>query len=463
MTREEFDRLTREDPDAIWKIIADLAAQVALLQEKLGVKPHTPSSAQGFIKPKSQRPKTDRKTGGQPGHKGHTLEKNETPDTTEQHKPGQCPNCGLDLKDVAGEVVEVRQVVDLPKVIRFFTTEHQVQEVCCPGCQCPVKADFPQGVNAPVQYGPNTQTTCTLLKVDQAISLERIVSFFTDWFGHSPSEGTIQNWIYRAATELEPIEEQIKTGIIKADCAGFDETMVRCCKKNTWIHVARTDKLTYFAAPGGRGKATMDSIGILPQFRGVALHDALSAYFGFKECNHGLCNAHLVREGDGLKERFDPVGSWTKPIITWLLAVKKQRDSGVLSSEAKLLVGLRAVVGRGYAALGFSPPGEGVKLSPCTKEFRSRIRWLDRLWFYAPYVVRFGWDSITLFDNNGSERDIRPVKLFSKVFGCWRSCSGLDSFCRLRGYLSTLRKQGISPREGLLSVFRGNPIVPATV
>lgn len=410
----------------------------------------------------SQRPKGKNKSGGQKGHEGHTLEKNETPDQTEQHKPGQCPNCGLALKDVAGEIVEARQVVDLPEVIRFFTTEHQVTEVCCPACQCRVKAAFPEGVNAPVQYGPNTQTTCTLLKTDQAISLERIVSFFTDWFGHSPSEGTIQNWIHLAATRLEPIEEQIKQGIVNAACAGFDETMVRSCGKNAWIHVARTQTLTHFAAPGGRGKVTMEKIGILPQFRGVAHHDAWGAYFSFQKCEHGLCNAHLVREGDSLKERFDPKGSWTEPIIAWLLEVKKQRDSGILSCEAKLLAGLRFVVTRGYAALGFPPPGEGVKLSPCTKEFRSRIRWLDRLWFYAPYVVRFGWDAITLFDNNGSERDIRPVKLFSKVFGCWRSASGLASFCRLRGYLSTLRKQGISPREGLLSVFRGNPIVPTT-
>ena len=218
MTREEFDRLAREDPEAIWKIVADLAAQVALLQEKLGVKPHTPSSAQGFLKPMSQRPKGKNKSGGQRGHKGHNLEKNETPDQTEQHKPTQCPNCGLDLKDMEGQIVETRQVVDLPDVIRFFTTEHQVQEVCCPGCQCRVKADFPEGVNAPVQYGPNTQTTCTLLKTDQAISLERIVSFFTDWFGHSPSEGTIQNWIHLASTRLQPIEELIKAGIVRAAC-----------------------------------------------------------------------------------------------------------------------------------------------------------------------------------------------------------------------------------------------------
>lgn len=462
LTREEFDRLRQEDPDALWRILAEFAQRVLALEEKIALKPHTPSAAQGFIKPVSQRPKGKNKSGGQAGHKGHTLEKNETPDETEQHKAQQCPNCGLDLKEIPGEVVEVRQVMDLPEIIRFFTTEHQVVEVCCPGCQSPVKADFPEHVTAPVQYGPHTQTTCTLLKVDQAISLERIVSFFTDWFGHSPSEGTIQNWIHRAATELEPIEEQIKQGIIRAGAAGFDETMVRSCKKNTWIHVARTDKLTHCAAPGGRGKATIEKIGILPNFRGVAHHDAWEAYFGFKECKHSLCNAHLVREGASLKKHFDPAGVWSEPITSWLLEVKKQRDSGIFCCAEKLVTDLRAVVKGGYAALGFSPPAEGVKLSACSKEFRSRIRWLDRLWFYAPYVVRFGWDALACFDNNGSERDIRPVKLFAKVFGCWRSASGLDSFCCLRGYLSTLRKQGISPREGLLSVFRGNPIVPAT-
>ena len=92
----------------------------------------------------------------------------------------------------------------------------------------------------------------------------------------------------------------------------------------------------------------------------------------------------------------------------------------------------------------------------------SRIRFLDRLWSYAAEVTRFGWDAQAEFDNNGSERDIRPVKLFSKVFGCWRSSAGLEDFCRLRGYLSTLRKQGISTRAGMLSIFHGNPICPAT-
>ena len=410
----------------------------------------------------SQRPKTARKTGGQKGHEGHTLKKNENPDQTIKHQPEQCPHCGLNLKEVGGQVVESRQVVDLPEVIRLRTVEHQVVEVCCPGCQCQVKAAFPDPVSAPVVYGPHLQTTCTLLKLDQAISLQRIVAMIADWFGHSPSEGTIQNWIDLASVRLKPIESKIKEAIIAAPCAGFDETMVRSCGKNAWIHVARTKTLTYFRVPGGRGKKAMEAIGILPAFRGVAVHDALSGYFSFKHCWHSLCCAHLLREGKALKERFDVKGLWSEPILAWLLAVKKQSESGVFASEESLVESLRSLLKKGYATLGLSPPAEGVKLSACSQEIRSRVRWLDRLWFYASFVTRFGWDALTPFDNNGSERDIRPVKLFSKVFGCWRSSGGLDSFCCVRGYLSTLRKQGISPREGLLSVFLGNPIVPST-
>jgi transposase len=441
--------------------MADFAARVIALEEKLAPKPHTPSAAQGFLKPMSQRRKSGKKSGGQQGHEGQTLKRCETPDKFEQHHPEKCHGCGLNLNEFTGEVAETRQVVDLPEIIRFQTVEHQALEVCCPNCQRRVKATFPPDVNAPVQYGPNIQATCTLLKLDQAISLERIVAFCTDWFGQSPSEGTLQNWIGEAHRRLEPVEEWIREGIIAAPCAGFDETMVRSAKKNAWIHVARTERLTHFSSPGGRGKIAMEKAGILPHFHGVAYHDAWSAYFGFTDCEHGLCCAHLLREGAALKERFDPKGKWTEPILAWLLSVKAKRDVGVFSSRGILLKQLRSRLSKGYRTLGLSPPCPGVKLSPCGKELRSRVRWLDRLYFYADEVIRFGWDALTPFDNNGSERDIRPVKLFSKVFGCWRSLSGLESFCRVRGYLSTLRKQGISPREGLLSIFRGQPILPA--
>ena len=462
LTRDEFDRLRQEDPEALWRIMADFAARVLALEEKLAPKPHTPSSAQGVLKPMSQRTKTGKKSGGQPGHKGHTLQKVAEPDAIQDHRPDACPRCGQNLKDLESRFVEARQVVDLPEVIRLLTVEHRAHQVCCPGCNAKVKADFPEQVTAPVAYGPNIQATCALLKMEQAISLERITQMMTDWFGQSPSEGTIQNWIALAAGRLSAVEEKIKKGIIESVSAGFDETMVRSGKKNAWIHVARTQKLTHFTSPGGRGKAAIERAGVLPFFRGVAHHDAWRAYFSFTNCVHSLCCAHLLREGAALKDRFDKEGRWSEPILGWLRKTKKRKDSGRLGDADSLVKSLRRPVLRAYKFLGCKPPVDGEVLSACPKEMTSRIRFLDRLWSYASEVTRFGWDAFAEFDNNGSERDIRPVKLFSKVFGCWRSSSGLEDFCRLRGYLSTLRKQGISTRAGMLSVFHGNPICPAT-
>jgi transposase len=467
MTREEFDTLCKENPEALWNLLAQLAMRVTTLEEKLAPKPHMPSSAQGFDKPNrpltpmSMRTKTGKKSGGQQGHKGHTLEKNIQPDKVETHVPEQCPNCGNCLKVVQGEIIASRQVIDLPAVIEFFTVEHQVLEVVCPHCQCSSQGEFPASVTAPVQYGPYLQTTCLLLKLDQAIALERIVRFLTDWLGHSPSEGTMMNWIALASARLEPVEKQIIAGIITSASAGFDETKVRSLGKNAWIHVARTLTLTHLSAPGGRGKDAMESAGILPHFQGVATHDAWASYFAFS-CAHSLCNAHLLREGSALAKLYKESALWMEPILSWLLSVKKQVELGLYSTSELLVKELRTLLSTGYKSLGLSPPDDGVKLSSCDDVSRSRVRFLDRLWTYASEVTRFGWDANVPFDNNGSERDIRPVKLFSKVFGCWRSSSGLSDFCRIRGYLSTLRKQGISPRAGLLSVFLGTPIMPAT-
>ena len=459
LSREEFDRIYQLGPDACFELLSSLAARISALEEKLAPKPHAPSASQPFLKPMSQRPKTDRKSGGQKGHKGHTLQKTDTPDQVQQHRPDPCPRCGLSLADAPTTLVESRQVVDLPSVMRYLTVEHQVLEACCPGCQCQVKADFPEGVQAPVQYGPNLMATCVLLRLDQSIALNRIVSFLTDWFGHSPSEGTIDNWQALAYRRLAPLEEQIAAGIAASQCAGFDETMVRTAGKNHWIHVARTDTLTHLSAPGGRGKEAMKAAGILPAFRGVAVHDAWSGYFSFPECAHSLCGAHLLREGDALRERFDPEGRWSEPILGWLRSTKKRAESGCAGTAEELIEQVRSLVGRAYRTLGLSPP-DSDKKSACSMELTRRVRWLDRLWFYAAEVSRFGWDLRVPFDNNGSERDIRPVKRFSKVFGCWRSKEGLARFCRIRGYLSTMHKQGISVRAAMISVFRGNPVQP---
>jgi len=182
-------------------------------------------------------------------------------------------------------------------------------------------------------------------------------------------------------------------------------------------------------------------------------------------CLHGLCNVHHLRE---LKyQAEEKQQTWALDLIGVLLemkqAVQQAQEAGrtCLPAEQRctLVVKYEAAIAAGYAANPPDPPPKVIKRG---RRAQSKARnLLERLCKHQDAVLRFLDDFAVPFDNNLAEQDLRMVKVQQKVSGCFRSEQGAQAFARIRGYISTLRKQGMQVLSALEMALVGHPISPA--
>jgi transposase len=368
-----------------------------------------------------------------------------------------------------------RQVFDLPRAA-LEVTEHWAQVKRCGMCGARTPARFPAGVSAPVQYGGRVRAVATYLHKYQLLPFARTSEAMRDLFGCSISPGTVDTTRHRCAAKLVRVEEQIKQGLRAADVIGADETGLRVAGKGHWIHVARTDYLTHFAADARRGKLALEAIGILPTFKGVCVRDGWMAYDEYRQAQHALCNVHLLRELVYVEEVAAEQQQWTRPLAKLLLDIKAAVEQAKARGETKMSDEQLATFTARYdrlvkRAARLNPPLKAEKpdaLSQRSKVVRAKRRdparpLISRLQTRREQVLRFMTDFRVAFDNNATERDIRMVKLQQKVSGCFRTEEGAEAFCRIRSYLSSARKQGHSPLAALERVFAGKPLALNTL
>jgi len=446
-----------------------LRDEVKSLKEQVAKDSHNsskPPSSDGLAKPKpkSLRSPSGRPTGGQPGHPGQTLRMVEKPDHTVRHAVEGCKGCGRSLAKQVPDRVDRRQVFDLPEP-KLEITEHQGEVKTC-ACGYVNRAAFPSEAAAPVQYGPRVKSVAIYLKEYQLLPFDRLTEIMGDLFAcESFSQGTLANFDADCSRRLEPVEAVIRELATQSEVAGFDETGMRAVGSLHWLHTVSTPFLTWYYAHKRRGRKAMDAAGILPDFSGCAVHDFLEAYLKYG-CDHAFCNGHLLRELIFLWEEQDQ--KWAKSMIDHLLGIKDAvaiaRTAGQIALPAadldRFLNRYERIVDVGYAQNPIAASSPGPKRRGRRKQSKAR-NLLDRFRDYPDGILAFMRDFSIPFDNNLSERDLRMMKLRQKISGTFRNFDALVDFCRIRGYVSTARKNGLNALDALRRVFLGNPFIPA--
>jgi transposase len=288
----------------------------------------------------------------------------------------------------------------------------------------------------------------------QLIPYDRIRDYFADQLYMPVSAGSIFNFNQEAFDLLAGFEDRVKTELASSDVAHADETGINIGGKGHWLHCMSNDDWTFYGAHEKRGTIAMNDMGILPFFKGTLCHDHWKPYYTY-DCTHALCNAHHLRE---LTRAWEQDGQkWANDLKKLLETINcKVIDAGgALGAQESLeyRYKYRAILKQGETECPEPAKPKKGKRGP-VKKTKSR-NLLERLRDFEQDTLRFMDNEDVPFSNNLGESDIRMTKVQQKISGCFRSMNGARIFCRVRGYLSTCRKQGVKPSQALDLLFNG--------
>ena len=450
---EENARLRAENA-ALKETIAVLLARVAELERRLDLNSSNsgkPPSSDGLHKPRreprtrSLRERSGKPPGGQKGHKGETLRQVDAPSHTVEHYPEACPACGSALSGAMSTGYGARQVFDLPEPRPLTVTEHRAHTCRCGHCGRLTRANFPDEVTAPVQYGPRIAAVVVYLLHYQLLPEDRLAEAMADLFGVRLVAATIARMSRTCAGRAHGFADAVGARVKAAAVKHLDETGFRIGGRTQWLHIACTMWLTFYRISPKRGSLLSDVMGII-------VHDHWKPYYTMEGVLHALCNAHHLRELQALVDIEKE--EWARRMQCLLRrachATHLARDCGV-PLDPRLVAQFRRrydiIVTEGLAFHQdqpplATPPTSGGRKRRGRPPRRTGHNLLLRLSTRKDDVLRFLDDPAVPFTNNQAERDGRMMKVRQKISGGFRSQEGARVFAVIRSLISTARKQG---------------------
>lgn len=431
LTKEEL-RLTKEELFLTKEKLEITLVENEKLKKKVAELSHKKNSSNSSLppstdikpKPKSLRQRSGKKSGGQPGHMGTTLEFCSNPKIID-HIDEKCPQCGTDYTDTA-ILKERRQVWDIPPIV-IEVIEHRVYERKCVCGKCSVSS-FPEDVKAPISYGRNIETLCGYFSARQYVSISRIKEIFADVFNLPISEGTIVNKIKSLTKRCLPHYDAIHKEVQNSSCVGTDETGGKVNGKLHWLWTWQTKLCTFIVVSANRGYETIEKY--FPEgFReSVLVHDCWKAHFITKAKGRQICLAHILRE---LQYFIEKRNKWSYELARLIWKSYSLKNKMAANPNSNYEIQVNQIEKSLYNLLKQDVISQNKKLNTLKKRLNKHL----------PYLITFLKIKEVPPDNNFSEQAIRNVKVKLKVSGLFRSEQGASYYAILRSIIDTAIKK----------------------
>jgi transposase len=435
---EEMVTIPRSEYEQMKAEIARLSALVERLMEEIALLKNGRNSKTSSTAPSqdigrsnliSLRGKSNKKSGGQPGHKGHTLLMKDNPDEVMEHAVSSCSGCGQCLEVVEGEMVSRRQEIEIPVVAPRYIEHRRLVKVC-PCCGLTNEGLYPADIKAPVQYGRSVKSLVAYLSVYQFLPYQRLCQLFSDLFSLPLSEGSIDNILEDISQKSEAAYNEIQARIAKSEVVGADETGCRVNGKKHWFHVWQNKFLTFIVSFKSRGHQVIEEY-----FPGSFLYyvsDCWASQLKTTAQRHQLCLAHLLRELLNFEKALK--SDWCirlQDLFRRAIELKKRLTADDYRQPHQEVLDIEQEL------------DELLKVD-CS-HFNSKLQALvKRLIKHRHSIFTFLYHPDVPADNNASERAIRMVKVKTKVSGQFRNADGkgADRYARIRSVIDTTIKNG---------------------
>lgn len=373
--------------------------------------------------------------------------------------PSRCQGCPNWNKCQGNACIgEKRYVVDVE--IKQTLIEYDSLVVTCPLNKEKLKGEFPDTINVRISYGNKISALLVALNTVGAVSTDRVKEIAGSILNLPISKATIITMVSRFSEKVKPVLAVIKERILSSPVVNFDETGSRVAGRTSWVHGAVTSLYTLLGFSQKRGAKGMNEFGVLPLYEGIIQHDCWASYWKY-DARHAVCCAHLLRELNGVIENH-PEQKWAESFKILLLNMKNTKDVSILNGETCANRHYLEMYNKQYdelirSAYEINPLSDDSQPGKRGRKKKGKIRALiERLDKYKGSVCLFFNDFRIAFDNNQAERDLRMIKVKTKVYGCFRSEEGIRDYLDAMSYIGTAKKHGKNAFQAILNVFEGN-------